>query len=1163
MSAAIQPQTLTPRDRAIQSQSQASDHKVSAFVEASAGSGKTKLLTDRILRLMLGGAPPARIQCLTFTKAAAAEMALRLQHQLGEWVTLDDEALDARLRPLEVTPTDKIRTDARALFAEVLDLPGGMRIGTIHAFCQSLLRRFPLEAAISPHFQLVEGDEVEAELRAAREGMLEQANPTDVAEVAGLLRAVDFAKLIHDLQAARSRLAPLLALPPAAQAAAIHRAACTEAPTEAAVLARNMAWPGEPTLRQALQKLQSGGKEGVTRSRTMLAWLSFPPDQRIAHWPDWVNEFFTKDADARKFGTFIGKKLDELHPEIREALETEQVRVWHIQDACRAVRTADATIALLRLATPALDSYATQKQRAGLLDYSDLVARTESLLNHPGAAWVLYKLDGGIDHLLLDEVQDTAPEQWRIAHRLTEEFFQGDAARDLEFPRTFFAVGDPKQSIYSFQGADPEEFTKSRETMQRRVAGGGETWRNVTLDVSFRSNTPILALVDAVFTDPIAAQGVADTGPITHIPNRAGAGGAVALWPLAPAPPTTKSPDWTVPSENQGLVSAPQRLADAIAQAIRAELDACTPLQSRARPLEPGDILILVRRRGTFANALVRALKAQDIPVAGLDRLELTQQIAVQDVLATCDAVLLPSDDLAVARVLTSPLGGLTDDSLMHLAMHRPGTLWDALRDRAPERPEWQAAWHFLATIAERADYVSPHALLAEALGPLEGRARLLARLGAEAAEPIDELLNAALDYARLHPPSLQGFIHWLRRSGAEVKREAGGSGSVIRVMTVHGAKGLQAPLVILPDTTGLPPEKDSLLWSTVDQGTAQGAAQGIGAMEVPLWSPRKELRCAAIERARAKTADLRRREYNRLLYVALTRAEDRLIVCGWETRKGKVEETWYAMVQRAFATLDPETHLCPGGLDGDMLLLAAPQTDPPTPGRPDTDAAAPPLPPWAGQPGKWRPAPLPPEPALPIPIAPSRPIGAMFGPIPPALSPLLVTPGPRYARGLAAHALLQHLPEEPEPNRQTAARAFLARTTLDPAAQAQVATEVLAVLAHPALTPLFAPGSRAEQPLSGLIEGQVVSGIVDRLVILPDRVILADFKTGRPAPIDVENTPIRYLRQLAAYRAVLQTLFPTHTMECALIWTEGAVIANIPNTLLDRHAPQSTSPTP
>ena len=530
---------------------------------------------------------------------------------------------------------------------------------------------------------------------------------------------------------------------------------------------------------------------------------------------------------------------------------------------------------------------------------------------------MLYKLDGGLDHLLLDEVQDTAPQQWRIAHALTEEFFAGAGAR--EDKRTIFAVGDRKQSIYSFQGADTAEFDRSHDELAGRVRASGRIFEDVELDVSFRSTGPVLALVDAVFADPAARPGVVAPGEtLAHYADRVGHAGTVELWPLAPVPAPTPHRPWTVPEQNQSQTSARQLLADTLADWIRDQTNGSVLLESKGRPLAAGDVLILVRRRDEFARVLLRALKARGVPVAGLDRLVLTDQPAVQDLMALADALLLPSDDLTFGCVLTSPLGGLSDDELSDLAIDRPGSLWDALRGRADERPSWRRAADFFTLLLGRVDYVSPYALLAEALGPLGGRARLFNRLGAEAAEPVDEMLNAALTYGARHPPSLQGFLHWLRRSGAEVKREAEAAGNLVRIMTVHGAKGLQAPLVIVPDTSALPQEDGALVW-------ANDAATG---RAVPLWAPRKEFRCPALDQLRVAGRQRQMEEHNRLLYVALTRAEDRLLVCGWQNRNPTREECWYSLVRHGFEAVGAEREAF-GHWDGELLRLSGAQSVP------------------------------------------------------------------------------------------------------------------------------------------------------------------------------------------------------------------------------------------
>jgi ATP-dependent helicase/nuclease subunit A len=1131
-------------------QREAADPAVSAFVGASAGSGKTKLLTDRLLRLMLAGADPSRILCLTFTRAAAAEMALRLQKILGRWVSLPDAELDGELRQRDLPASAANRALARKLFATVLDLPGGMRIETIHAFCQSLLRRFPLEAALSPHFRLIEDADAAGALGESREAMLASVEAAGLHDamrlLAGQVQIERFGGLIAGLQKRSADVLNAMRDGPDALAAAQRRALGVDIADDAALLDAAVRWRDEPRLRQTLMTLAADGSTKIAgNARLLLDWLSLDPAHRIAEWPRWRAGFLTDRDKPRGAQALVNKKLSDRQPELLVEMQDEAARVWEIEDDRRALRVAALSAALVRLAAPVLQGYAAHKDANGLLDYDDLIGRSRRLLHDPGVAWVLYKLDGGIDHLLLDEVQDTAPEQWQIAEALTEEFFAGEGAhQQAGVPaRSVFAVGDRKQSIYSFQGADAEGFDAARERLARRVRDGGRQWVDGKLDVSFRSTAPVLALVDAVFANQAAAAGVTDPGvALRHLAARDGHAGMVELWPLAPAPDADVGDVQIVVAErNRAQVSAPQRLAEALAEWIARE--------TATAGLKPGDILVLVRRRNAFTAALLKALKARGVPVGGLDRLVLTQQPAVQDLMALGDALLLPQDDLSFASLLTSPLGGLSDDSLMALAMDRAGALWEALRARAPERPDWQAAWAFFAALLRRVDHVTPHALFAEALGRLGGRARLFARLGPEAADPIDELLAAALTYQEQHAPSLQGFLHWLRQSGAEVKREQEAAGGVVRIMTAHGAKGQEARLVILPDTTGLPPAERGIDWG-IDPFTNR---------PVPLWAPRKELHCRAIAELRLASDARRMEEHNRLLYVALTRAQDRLLICGASGKTAPPDTCWYNLVTRGFAGLPAEAEAF-AHWEGSVLRHASRQTAPsPTIVAPAVPAAEP-LPAWAGAAPHWIALPPQPETGRPLPLAPSRPEDAALGTVPPAASPLSERDpaGRRFLRGKLIHSLLQHLPSLPLAARRGAALAWLDRPGhgLRPGAAVAIAEETLAILAHPDLAPLFGPNSRAEAPLTGEVGGLIVGGLVDRLAVLDDAVLVADFKTNRDPPADPAQTPVLYLRQMAAYRAVLRGIFAGRPVRCALVWTQAARVSMLSDEHLDPHDP-------
>jgi ATP-dependent helicase/nuclease subunit A len=1133
-----------PVARARAEQLAASDPRVSAFVSAHAGTGKTKLLIDRLLRLMLEGADPDRILCLTYTKAAAAEMANRLHERLGRFVAADDATLDGWLRDLQVDPTEARRSKARALFATVLDLPGGMRIGTIHAFCQSLLRRFPLEAEISPHFRIMEDADARASLDDAREAALPMADGRALAALAGLVGADDFGRLLAMLEDKRDALAAAFAMPAARLGEALRRSVGLPARCDArSIVAEAARWPGEAELRAALMLARNHGSPAVAdKAGRMLGWLALTADLREEHWDSWLEELFRKDGERSAVSKFCNEKLAKLHPNIGLVCEAEQARVEVVLDRLAAFRCVEATAALLSVARPILGGMAAARERVGLLDYDELIGRTASLLSDPGrAAWVLFKLDGGLDHLLLDEVQDTAPAQWRIAADLTGDFFTGIGAREAgRLPRTVFAVGDAKQSIYSFQGADPGEFDRWRAYYAKRAREAGQGWRETVLDVSFRTTSPVLALVDAVFADAAAACGVCTPGALRHVARRSGHAGVVEFWPLAPRPEPAAPTPWSIPRRNQGHVTAPQTLVAELARWIAQKLEGAI-LESEGRPLRPGDFLVLVRRRGQFDRALVRALKALDVPVAGLDRMVLTEQPAVQDLLALCRALLLPGDDLSFAEFLVSPLGGLSDDDLMQLAPGRgEASLWDVLWRRAGERFHWgEAAARFAALLA-RVDYAAPYALLAEALGPLGGRARLFARLGPEAAEPVDEFLAAALQFASQHPPSLQGFLRWLDQAGSEVKRQAESAGNTVRIMTVHGAKGLEAPVVILPDTTGLPPVDRNLCWTAErESGTA-----------LPLWTPHKDMRCGAVTGLHDASEAARLEEYRRLLYVALTRARDIVLVCGWQTARVH-DECWYRMVERGMQRLPAASAAFPAW-PGEALTFASPQTAPPEPAR-DALQETPASPPtWAGTAPDWRAAPLPAEPPRPHPLAPSRPEGVEFGPVPAVRSPLSQRLPDRMSRGLLMHALLQHLPALPAEARAAAAARFVAGAE----GADTIVRQALAVLEEPACAALFGPGSRAEQPVSGVVEGQVVTGQVDRLAVLPDTVLVADYKTSRAPPASPEAVPVMYLRQMAAYRAVLQRIFTDRPVRCLLIWTDAPSVMPLPGALLDRHAP-------
>jgi ATP-dependent helicase/nuclease subunit A len=1138
---------------------------VSAWVGASAGTGKTKVLTDRILRLLLSGAAPERLLCLTFTKAAAAEMANRLHKRLAAWATADEAGLAEDLTGLEGRAPDEARRDAaRRLFARVLDTPGGMRIQTIHSFCQSLLTRFPIEAGVPPHFAVADEatsqellTRVLKETLAAADG--DRPLAAAIAEVARHVREDAFLALLRELLGRRGRLARMTeeAGGPDALLARIARVlGVAEDATEASVLAEGCrpAAFDEPGLRQAARALAAGSDKEAERGRLIQDWLD-APETRPGTFPTYCRAFLTKTGTV--LARLVNKGTLAAYPEAEAALRREAERLLGLQDRARAATVRTATAALLRLGQAILVRYERAKAQRSMLDYEDLILRTRALFALPGVApWVLYKLDGGIDHVLVDEAQDTSPDQWSIVAALAEEFYAGLGARDEA--RTLFAVGDVKQSIYSFQGADPDAFRRMRAHFQERAEAADTPWRSVELKVSFRSTAAVLTAVDTVFAAAGARDGLADPARgdpavIEHLVHRKEVPGRVEVWPLLAPAEAEEETAWSPPVEQRFAVSPPARLARRIARVVRGWLDDGELLEGEkeTRPIRPGDVMVLVRRRTAFAAQMVRAFKDAGVPVAGIDRMVLPQQIAVMDLAALGRFALLPEDDLNLAALLKSPLVGLDEDALFALAHGRgERSLWSTLRRRRQERADFAAAHAYLAERLARADYVTPFAFFAETLGPGRGRRRLLDRLGPDAADPIDEFLSRTLAHERAHAPSLQGFLQWLDIQATEVRREMEARADAVRVMTVHGSKGLESQIVFLPDTAQIPRDGATLLWG--DEPGAAGAGAGL-----VLWPTRRGSEEGVCRALREAGEHRQLQEYRRLLYVAMTRARDRLYVCGWRGSKEPPAENWHALVDGALRAAGMGDEVADGGgpEDGKVWRFdVAPEegTAVPPPGPPRPAAAAYRDPAWLF-------APPPPEPSPSRPLAPSRPEEEEPAP----RSPVGADGGMRFRRGLVLHRLLQTLPDLPPDERAGACARFLALPAhrLDPATQAAWAEEALAVLDHPAARQLFAAPGRAEVPIVGRVGRNAISGTIDRLVVLPEEVVVLDYKTNRPPPSVEADTPPLYLRQMAAYRDAVRAVYPSRRVRCAILWTDGPHLMWLSEETLGRATAAATPP--
>ncbi len=1144
------------------SASPAADPRASCWVAASAGTGKTTVLTERLLRLMLDGTDPARILCLTFTRAAAAEMANRLDEKLAQWATADERELAEALVNLTGSwPDEPTLTRARRLFALVLDTPGGIKISTIHAFCQTLLRRFPLEAGIAPEFTVIEergagellADATQRVILAARRGLDPELSEA-LAVVAEHTGEERFGELMQSLAAERRKLQ--LALAPGHEALRARLSTALGLPAalkvDAALRLEDLVADfcasqngDEAALRAALPHLAAGAPTDRQTGLAISRWWDTPPDHRPSLLDAYLSVYLTTERKIRTRLVTNGAAARACAAGIdaAAALAAEAARALRFVEARAALVTCEASCALARLGEALLTEYAAAKRLRGVLDFDDLVSHARDLVHRPDIApWVLFKLDGGLDHILIDEGQDTNPEQWEIVAALAEEFFAGDGARAAI--RTVFVVGDIKQSIFSFQRADPQAFLEMRRHFRERVNAARQRWSELPLATSFRSTTPVLQAVDAIFSRPEARHGVAlDGGEIRHIAERAGHAGRVELWPLVAPKDEGQSDADALPLTRKAAAEPHARLARAIAATIAGWLAAGERLDARDRPLTPGDIMVLVRRRNAFVGELLRALKQREVPVAGADRLLLTEQLAVKDLIALGQFLLLPEDDLTLAAVLKSPLFDVDEETLFRLCYARGGErLWSRLRAAARSDPRLGRVAEQLAAWLARADFMPPHELYTEILTAGGGRRALLRRLGPEAEDPVEEFLALALAYEREHVPSLQGFLRWLTAAETEVKRDlAGHPRNELRILTVHGAKGLEAPVVFLPDTVALPDQRLSVLWS--QNGN------------LPMWKPPGEHAAPAYAREKSAWRDRQLQEYRRLLYVALTRAQDRLYICGWRTRREPADGCWYKLslpgLQACAEAFDFDATPLVGaaeGWTGTGWRLECPQSVAPQ-RRPRPRATV-----TETAPPGWVDRAPPVEPDPPRPLFPSRPTGEE----PPVLSPLKSVGRDRFKRGLIIHRLLQGLPELPEAERDAAARRYLARPLhrLEPEEQDDIREKTLAVLHHPEFTALFGPRSQAEVPLVGLIGGHVLSGQIDRLLVEDDYVLIVDYKTMRPVPADEDGVAPLYVRQLATYREALRRIYPGREIRCALLWTEMPLLMPVSPEKLAAHAP-------
>ena len=1119
----------------------------SVWLSASAGTGKTQVLSARVLRLLLQEeTEPESLLCLTFTKAGAAEMATRVNDVLARWVMLDDTRLGAELAFIGAPVDPGTRRRARTLFTRVLDCPGGgLRIDTIHAFSQYLLAAFPEEAGLLPGTRAMEDRDRVLLSREVLTRVIVDGTERDRDALAELsVRLGPDGALGWLMQCASAqgiwhgrtgwqppmhgRLLQLFGLPADMDGGQLAK------------LCEDDAFATASLRHCAAALAEWDTKTGREAAAFIGEWLAAPAGERLETLGGFYGTLLTMKGDPKGL-----KSLEKIDPDYEAAALRVREAIEDIDKRARLMALAEWLAPALELGRTFALAWDEAKAREGLIDFDDQIRLAADLLTKRAPAdWIRYKLDRQFDHILVDEAQDTNAAQWSIIDALAGDFFTGHGQRDDKL-RTIFVVGDYKQAIFRFQGTSPERFATARAAYAVRIAeavaaakevrGAPPTklrdLRQLDLGRSFRTTQPVLAFVDEAIAAIEPANFGLDRAPAPH--QGSDGPGQVVLWQPVGTAEEDESAAQDAPDE--WLPGPERRMADRIARQVRRWLDEGHPLhKGAARNAGPGDIMVLVRKRKELAGLIVARLHAAGVPVAGVDRLRLGAPLAVKDLVAALRFAANPRDDLNLAHVLVSPLGGWSQEDLLeHGYRDRGVTLWDRLK--GSDAPLAKAAVAQMRGLLERVDFEPPEALLHWMLaGPWDGRRKLVGRLGKEANDPIDELLNAAFAYSAAHSASLVGFLQWFDAGDEELKREAGESGGLVRVMTVHGSKGLQAPIVILADATGNP-------HASRGGSIALGGEEGDDGLPMPPLA--KDDRLGPIAEEDEKRAREEMEEHWRLLYVAMTRAEEALYVGGaLGLREDEPnEDSWFArlapLVEGQWA--DDSIWDRSAGYRGNVEPSQVVDEN-------SSDGVeATEIPGWAR-------TPVGPEPRPPRPLAPSSAADdvAAKPPMPPEMARIAAQ------RGTAIHGLLERLPDVAPAERAALSLAWLERKLPDFGAEdlQEMRDAALAVLDNPTFAPVFAPNSLAEVPLAAVVGGQVIAGTADRLLVTEGRVTVVDYKTTRRPPLGLDDIARSTRAQMAAYVAALEAIYPGREVVAGVLYTQTPQLFELSEDLLAPH---------
>ena len=837
----------------------------SAFVSASAGTGKTKILIDRLLNLLLANNKPGKILCLAFTKAAAAEILSRINQKLAEFATCTKEHLETELYSLGFKElSEEIKYKARILFIELLDEAEPLNIQTIHSFCQQLLLKFPFESELGLNFSLLNENKTSLLITEAKDIFLNNISLYEKAEEAVSylswhIKEYSFNELLEEIIANRESLDNFFSLHLSLEKAI--NSIYPERIDEEQVIKEFI--DNISINHEDLEKLYIGGKTDISIAEKITKFISLSEKSKIMLLNDYLGCFLTLTGDPTK--SVLGKKIITTYPEVANIFENEQARAYKFNKFIKNTKALNLTNYFIIISYHIRKIYEQLKKQANAVDYDDLINLTLRLINNSEhAQWINYRLNGGIEHILIDEAQDNSSKQWEIINKISENFFDNE-----ENQKSIFIVGDSKQSIFSFQGAKPELFNQMNKSLSDKVV-------RVQLNTSYRSGKTILELVDKIFNQDHLLHLVTDIEPIIEHRAHKSSNAKVELWPLIIEDEKEEIKEWVLPSDfkKNKYITASEKLANNIAERIRQDLD--NKVISTA-----GDVLVLTRRRGTFINHLISALRKLNIPSSGIDRLKLLEHPIILDIISLTNFLLCSNDDLNLAITLKSPIFSITEDELLKLCYNRESSLWNELKKSSSHIKIVE----LIENLQKLSKNKHPFEFYFYIFESLSFRQYFKGKNYLETDDIIDSFLDLVKEYQNDNIPSLQLCLNFINNTKTEIKRDLSQTKDQVRIMTIHNSKGLQAKTIFLTDTTSLPSNKDSIIWLNKHQ---------------LLWPGKEKYYPDIAKTAKKEKQQQEYSEYIRLLYVALTRAEDNIIICGTAKNQNISNECWYKIIEKA-----------------------------------------------------------------------------------------------------------------------------------------------------------------------------------------------------------------------------------------------------------------------